>query len=98
MTKSLPVVFAAQSDEFARIDLVFGQVEVIVTIMALHNYAEHWQARLRIDMPAREVQSAGWAIPAYQTQTNEATDIDRDVLAEWLAKRLMDAMSLFTEV
>lgn len=97
MIRRLPVVFASQSPEFARIDFTCGQVDIVATLTALHDHAEHWQARLQIDMSATEIKSVGGVIPRYQSQANKAMDTNRDVLAEWLTNRLLSALAMFEE-
>lgn len=86
-------VFVVQSSEFARVDYECPGSTIIATITALHDYAEHWQARLRVEFQTFDP-SGQWTVPRYQTHTDEARDVDRGVLAQWLAKRVQDTLIL----
>jgi len=89
-------VFVVQSSEFARVDYEASGVTIIATITALHDYADHWQARIRIEFQACENVPGRGVMPRYQTHTEEARDLDRDLLAQWLSMRVRIALSLLS--
>lgn len=86
-------VFVVQSSEFVRVDYEVGGVTIIATITALHDYADHWQARIRTEFQTFDP-TGQWTAPRYQTHTDEARDVNRGVLAQWLAKRVQDTLIL----
>lgn len=87
-------VFVVQSSEFVRIDYEGGRgISIVATLSANHDYAGHRDAKVRVEFPAHE-HAPGSGKPRYRFHTDEAMDVDRDVLSAWLERRLFHALSM----
>lgn len=87
-------IFVVQSSEFVRIDYEGGKgISIVATLSASHDYEGHWNAKVRVEFPAHE-HAPGSGPPRYRFHTDEAMDVDREVLSAWLEKRLFHTLSM----